>query len=183
MSLLYSNGVGGGIPFEILHEHENWYGRTFEHVPDPVASGVKAALSVYVERAEAEPFDSSRDGILERARPIYFKWQAARRMIWAALYGWSLGEVKGELAPDAPSERGSDYLEAVLDVEEKSFENLSDWCSAVVKKSPKSDGEIPNWRAFQDWLVRNGLHKPHGSFKSARQKAENWAHEVHGGKE
>jgi hypothetical protein len=183
LSLLYSNGLGGGIPFEILHEHENWYGRTFEHVPDPVARGMKAALSVYVERAEERLLDPSRDGILERARPIYFKWQAARRMIWAALYGWSLDKIRNKFPPNAPSERGREYLSAVLELEGEPFNGLSDWCKAVVPRCPKPSGEIPNWRAFLNWLDRNGSHKSHGSFEQTRERAEEWAHEVHGGKE
>jgi hypothetical protein len=89
---LWDTGVGRGIPFEIVHEHENWYGRTFQHVPPPVERGAKLALKIRVERKPELHRDTSRDGILERARPVYFKWEAARRMIWSTLYDWTLEE-------------------------------------------------------------------------------------------
>lgn len=34
----------------------------------------------------------SRDGILDRACPVYLKWEAARRIIWSILYDWTLEE-------------------------------------------------------------------------------------------
>lgn len=89
---LWEHGIGRGISFDIIHEHENWYGRTFQHVPDPVAKGAQTALKVYVEQSENESRDMSRDGILDRARPVYLKWEAARRIIWSTLYDWTLEE-------------------------------------------------------------------------------------------
>lgn len=89
---LWEHGIGGGISFDIVDEHENWYGRTFQHVPEPVADGAKAALKTYVGRSEEKNRDMSRDGILDRAPPVYLKWEAARRMIWSTMYDWTLEE-------------------------------------------------------------------------------------------
>jgi hypothetical protein len=104
LSALWDKGVGRGIPFEIIHEHENWYGRTFQHVPNPVARGAKIALQICVERKPEKHRDTSRDGILERARPVYFKWEATRRMIWSTLYDWTLEEALEVTSTREPEE-------------------------------------------------------------------------------
>jgi len=83
---LWEGGVGRGLSWNLLYEHENWYGRTFEYVPDAIANGAKAALKSYIPERESEPIDYSRDAILNRARPVFFKWMASQQMIGSALY-------------------------------------------------------------------------------------------------
>lgn len=104
---LWEFGIGNGISFEVIDEHENWYGRTFQHVPDPVADGAKTALKVYVGRSDEKGRDMSRDGILDRARPVFLKWEAARRIMWSVLYDWTLEEASQKGLGTAPPERSA----------------------------------------------------------------------------
>lgn len=107
---LYSAGIGRGIRSEKLREH--WYEGKFDHVPKPVVDGVRAALSKYVERSEEKKIDRSRDGILENARPVYFKWEAARRMVWSGLYEWPLNEAVERMNSDPrPVRRAREVFE------------------------------------------------------------------------
>ena len=138
---LWEHGIGGGISFDIIDEHGNWYDRTFQHVPDPVAKGAQTALKVYVEQSEDTTRDMSRDGILDRACPVYLKWEAARRIIWSILYDWTLEEAADKEVtppPDIFSGRRT----------------LPDHAADIVKKYKATPSSLPdNMEPFKEnWV-------------------------------
>jgi len=102
---LWDAGIGAGMPIEALKEND-WFDDTLKHVPNPVAEGAKIAFHVYVESNSEdgdEPvFLKTRDDILERARPVYFKWRAACFLLRSALYDWTLSEALEKMTKGFP---------------------------------------------------------------------------------
>lgn len=90
---LWKRHIARGKPLENMrHVHE------LDCIPEPVSNGVTSALKslvrkTYIPDAEARrerPTDRSRNGILSRAQPIYFKWIGAQLMVESALYDQDL---------------------------------------------------------------------------------------------
>jgi len=86
-----------GRRLEVIQKDEHWIGgmstRLFSRFPKPMAEGIRAALRLYVPRTffpeeetkKTDPTDYSRNGVLKRAEPVYFKWCAANLMLDSAL--------------------------------------------------------------------------------------------------
>jgi len=112
-------------------------------VPEPLAHGAMAALSslvtrTYVPEIEAkreEKTDRSRDGILDRARPVYFRWIGAQLLVESALYNRDLKKVLDRSLPAArletrreamatydPSPDAEKLLEAIFEQQNEGHE-------------------------------------------------------------
>lgn len=104
---LWSMEITKGIPREDM-----LCAQAFNRVPGPVAEGAMVALSSLITKTHVpknevggEVTDLSRNGILKRAQPIYFRWIGARLMVKSALYGRKLKEVVDEFMSVARPDR------------------------------------------------------------------------------
>ena len=111
-----------GRPLNIIQTDERWVGkmstRLFGRLPEAVAKGLRAAFQHYVteicipegEVEKVDPTDYSRDGVLKRAEPVYFKWRAADLMVDSAVEDEKL-EIGGQDYKPKDSEPKDDKTE------------------------------------------------------------------------
>lgn len=137
-NVLLREGVVRGRPLDTVldmgraEEAPEVSASIFDRIPRPMASGFRAALRLYLPkkyfpRQEAKREDStdrSRDGILGRAEPVYFRWLAAYAMHESSIRGERLVEVLYKVLPQSHSTHDS-FLEKSLSGGGQSGDELS----------------------------------------------------------
>lgn len=138
ISRLWRTRIARGKSCEDKH-----YEKALARVPEPVADGAMAALSSLVTRTyvpeievkREEKTDRSRNGILDRARPVYFRWVGAQLLVESALYNRDPKEVVDKSMPETrletrraamstydPSPDAEKLLEAIFEQQNEGHE-------------------------------------------------------------
>lgn len=122
----------------------------FDRVPGAVASGFETALKFYVKNEidfltqdssnheEESMTDYSRDGILDRAESVYFRWLAARLMHRSAMEDIKLEKAMSEAIPEG-----------------RPFESIPSEISS--SKSPQSESHSPGDEKKILKYIRSGI--------------------------
>ena len=86
---LWSRQIGSGVPWEKLQEQLQ-HNEAFKHVPVALAEGAKLAIEFHVPKDGVA--NHTRDAILGKAKPAYYRWVASQQMIKSALYEQKIRE-------------------------------------------------------------------------------------------